>query len=158
MFKTAYNVKNHVSGEDYTRVKSKTQPEQVVPLNRIIEGLKNGSIILDGNPQHFDIAEHEINVFAGRTPEETNAIIAAATAADLAESAAKAGDVITAHPGFQIEDAQPTVDAIEAAIANADVDGEQAAAPQSQAAEKPKTEALTGSAEDGKAATAPVNN
>lgn len=146
MFKTAFNTKNFVKGEDYSKVKSVTQPEQVLPLKRILDGLKNGTIILNGHNEEFDIPEHEIDVAAGITPDQTNANINAATVADLAESANKAGENITAHPGFQIEDAQPTVDAIEAALSNVEVDGEQAAAPQSQAADKPKTEALETSA------------
>lgn len=150
MFKTAFNTQNFVRGEDYSKIKSITQPEQVLPLNRIIDGLKNGTLILNGHYEDYDIPEHEIDVAAGKTPEQTNANISAATTADLAESADKAGENITAHPGFQIEDAQPTVDAIEAALSNVEVDGEQAAALQSQAADKPKTEALeTSAAENG---------
>ena len=51
-FKTPYNCDNFVSGEDYTDVKSCTQPDQVMPLKRILEGIKNGSIILPSTPQH----------------------------------------------------------------------------------------------------------
>lgn len=145
MFKTAYNVKNFVTGEDYKGVVSVTQPEQVLPLNRILSGLKNGTIVLDGKPQFFDITEHEIDVVAGETPEQTNSNIANATVADLAESATSAGEIITAHPGFQVEDAQPIVDAVEEAISlksNVEDEREQPAAASSQAGDKRSPEAL----------------
>lgn len=107
-------------GEDYTRVKSITQPEQVLPLNRIIQGLKNGSILLDSRPQQFDIAEHDIDVAAGLTPEQTNANIAAATLRDNVATADAAGfDDITAHPGFQVEDAHSLIDRVDAAVEQA---------------------------------------
>lgn len=142
MFKTAYNVKNHVTGEDYSKTVSQCQPEQVLPLKRILDGIKNGTIVMDGHPQQFDIAEHRIDVAAGTTPTQTNANIDAATTADLAKLADQFGEDITARPNFTLEDAQDTTDAVEAALFNVEVDGEQAAAPQSQAADKPKTEAL----------------
>lgn len=147
MIKDKYNTNHIAHGEDYSKVKSATQPEQVLPLRRILEGLSNGTIILDGQPQYFDIPEHTIEVAAGKTPEQTNANIAVATAADLAESAANAGEVITAHPGFQIEDVQEKIDAIEAVLSNVKPDGEQAAAQsKSNAADKPNGEALDNNA------------
>lgn len=120
-FNTPYNRPDSFIGENYSNVVSITQPDQVLPLKRILDGLKNGTIILNNGSGEYDIPEHEVEFETGRTPEQTNSNIASATEADLAESANKAGDVITAHPGFTIEDAQPTVDAVEAAIiANAE--------------------------------------
>lgn len=114
-FKTPFDGHVVIKGEDYTDIKSVTQPEQVLSLPRIIQGIKNGTIFLDNSVQHFDIPEHEIDVEPGKTPEITNANYAASTLADLAESANKAGEFITAHPGFQVEDAQDLVDSVEAA-------------------------------------------
>lgn len=116
MFVTAYNKKFKFTGEDYRKVKSITQPEQVLPLQRIITGLRNGTILLNSTPQHFDIPEHDIEFRQGRTPEETNAAIHAAQVADLADQAQKFGNDITAAPGFQPEDAHEFTDAIEAAL------------------------------------------
>lgn len=119
MFQTKYNFPEVIPAETYIGVKSCTQPEQVLPLKRILDGLKNGTIILNSAPQDYDIPEHDIDVVPGKTPEQTNANIASATAADLAESADKSGEIITAHPGFQIEDAQPIADLVEAVIEDA---------------------------------------
>lgn len=41
MFKTAYNTKIYVTGEDYSKTVSQCQPEQVLPLRRIIDGISN---------------------------------------------------------------------------------------------------------------------
>ena len=141
-FKTPYNCDNFVSGEDYTDVKSCTQPDQVMPLKRILEGIKNGSIILPSTPQHYDIPEHDIDVAPGQTPEQTNANINAATSADLAESADNFGVDITAAPGFVPEDAQALTDGIEAILANAESNGEQSPQTQNAGDDKPKDEAL----------------
>lgn len=144
-FNTPYNRSESFVGENYKNVPSVTQPEQVMPLKRILDGLKNGTIVLPAENQVFDIPEHEIDVQAGQTATQTNANIAAATSADLAESADNFGEDITAHPGFQIEDTQEFTDAVEAAIANqvnAEADGEQAAQTQNAAADKPNAEAL----------------
>lgn len=116
MFVTAYNGKFCFTGEDYKDVKSITQPEQVLPLRRIITGLRNGTILLNSTPQHFDIPEHEIDYRQGRTPEETNALIHAAQVEDLVTQAEKSGTNITAAPGFQPEDAHVFTDAIEKAL------------------------------------------
>lgn len=153
MFQTAFKNKPKTVSESFKGIKSITQPEQVLPLNKIISGLKNGTIFLPQSNAQFDIPEHVIDVQAGDTPEQTNANVAAATAADLAESAASHGEIITAAPGFVPEDAQPLVDAIEAALINADGDGVKAAATQSKAADQPSKEALSSAAEDEKAAT-----
>lgn len=157
-FNTPYNRSESLVGENYKNVPSVTQPEQVMPLKRILDGLKNGTIILPAQTQVYDIPEHEIDVQAGSTATQTNANIAAATAADLAESAASFGEDITAHPGFQIEDAQQITDAVEAAIAtnqaNAEHDGEQAAQTQNAAADKPNGEALAQSNAAAEAAAA----
>ena len=118
MFRTAFNTKSRVSGEDYKKIKSITEPEQVLPLKRILTGLKNGSIILDSKPQDFDIPEHDINVVPGRTPEETNARIHAAQLEDIAASADAAGSVVTAAPGYTIEDSHDLIDAVEAAVSS----------------------------------------
>lgn len=115
-FKTPYDGHVVIKGEDYKDVKSVTQPEQVLSLPRIIQGIKNGTIFLDNGLQYFDIPEHEIDIEQGKTPEVTNANFASQTLADLAESADKAGEVITAHPGFQVEDAQDLIDNIELAL------------------------------------------
>ena len=61
-FKTPFNGLSKISGEDYSKVKSITQPEQVLPFAKIVAGLKNGTIFLPDKPQHFDIPEHEIDV------------------------------------------------------------------------------------------------
>lgn len=118
MFVTAYNKKFKFTGEDYRKVKSITQPEQVLPLQRIISGLRNGTILLNSTPQHFDIPEHDVEFRQGRTPEETNAAIHAAQVADLADQAQKFGTDITSAPGFQPEDAHGLTDAIEAALSS----------------------------------------
>lgn len=120
-FNTPYNRLNFLVGENYKKIKSCTQPEQVLPLKRILDGLRNGSIILNAQPLAFDIPEHEIEFEQGTTATATNANLNAAITADLAESAEQAGENITARPGFTIEDAQPTIDAVEdAIIANAE--------------------------------------
>lgn len=116
MFQTPYNRSNFIVGENYTKVVSCTQPEQVLPLKRILDGLKNGTILLNSPAQQFDIPEHEIDFVQGKTPEQTNANIHAASLNDLNEQAAAAGDDITAAPGFTIEDAHPLVDAVEGVI------------------------------------------
>ena len=118
MFRTAYNGKVSVSGEDYSKIKSITQPEQVLPLNRIISGLKNGTILLNSTPQHFDIPEHDIVYQQGHTPESTNAALHEAQLNDLNVSAENAGTDITSAPGFQPEDAHGLTDAIEAALSS----------------------------------------
>ena len=100
-FATPYNRPKTIPAENFKNVKSCTQPEQVLPLKRILDGLKNGTIVLNSHPQEFDIPEHDIEVPAGATASQTNANVAAATVADLAESAEQSGDIITAHPGFQ---------------------------------------------------------
>lgn len=121
MFRTAFNGKTKISGEDYSKVVSITEPEQVLPLKRILSGLKNGSIILDSKPQHFDVPEHEIDFVQGRTPESTNAAIHEAQLNDLAASADAAGTDITAAPGFTPEDAHGLMDAVEAAVSSSTI-------------------------------------
>ena len=125
---TPYNRPKTIPSEDYSNVKSCTQPEQVLPLRRILEGLQNGTILLHNHEQEFDIPEHEIDIAPGASPEATNAAIAAATSADLAQSAAQAGEIITAAPGFQIEDVQEFTDALEAQLSKASAFGLSAAA------------------------------
>ena len=119
-FKTPYNGKSVIKGEDYSKIPSITQPEQVLPFDKIIAGLKNGTIFLPDKPQQFDIPEHEIEIPSSNTPEGTNAAVAAATLQDLEATAAQAGEDITATPGFTIEDAHPLADFVEAAIAEAE--------------------------------------
>lgn len=119
-FKTPFNGLSKISGEDYSKVKSITQPEQVLPFAKIVAGLKNGTIFLPDKPQHFDIPEHEIDVPSQTTPEGTNAAVSEAVARDLAETAAQAGEDITAAPGFTVEDGHPIADFVEAAIAEAE--------------------------------------
>ena len=92
-----------------------------MPLKRILSGLKNGSIILDSKPQHFDIPEHEIEFTQGRSPESTNAAIHDAQLNDLAASADAAGTDITAAPGFTPEDAHGLMDAVEAAVSSSTI-------------------------------------
>lgn len=122
MFQTPYKRLKIVSAETFKGVKSITQPEQVLPLNRIITGLKNGTIFLPNNNQEFDIPENMIDVPAGKTPESTNAAVHDATIAALDKSAADAGVVITAAPGFVPEDAHALTDAVEAAISQAAIE------------------------------------
>lgn len=119
-FKTPFNGLSFVRGEDYSKVKSITQPEQVLPFAKIIAGLKNGTIFLPDKPQHYDIPEHEIDVPSQIIPEGTNAAVAAATLQDLSATAAQAGEDITAAPGFTVEDGQPIADFVESAIAEAE--------------------------------------
>lgn len=123
MFATAYNRPFIVSGESYEGVKSITQPEQVLPLSRIINGLKNGTIFLPSGEGKFDIPEHEIDVNSGKTPELTNSFINDAVLSDLEKSADDAGDDITAAPGFQIEDAHSFIDGIESVVSAAAIKG-----------------------------------
>lgn len=120
MFRTPYNGKSVIKGEDYSKIPSITQPEQVLPFDKIIAGLKNGTIFLPDKPQHFDIPEHEIDVPSSNTPEGTNAAVAAATLQDLEATAAQAGEDITAAPGFTVEDGQPIADFVSATIAEAE--------------------------------------
>ena len=115
--RTAYNFGPVIPAET-VKGKSITQPEQVMSLRKIMDGLRNGTLVLDmSKQQHFDIPEHEINVRPGRTPEATNAAIAEATLADLSAKADAAGDDITAAPGFTIEDCADLVDGVESRIA-----------------------------------------
>lgn len=115
--RTAYNFGLVVPAET-VKGKSITQPEQVMPLRKIMDGLRNGTLVLDmSKQQHFDISEHEIDVQPGRTPESTNAAIADATLADLSAKADAAGEDITSAPGFTIEDAADLVDVVESRIA-----------------------------------------
>lgn len=116
MFQTAFNRKKTISAESYKGVKSITEPEQVLPLKKIIQGLKNGTILLPERPQHYDIPEQEIDVKVGRSPESTNANIASATADFLVSSADRAGEIITAAPGFQPEDAHNLIDSVESSL------------------------------------------
>lgn len=116
IFNTPYNRSKSIVGENYKKVKSCTQPEQVLPLKRILDGLRNGSIILNAHPLDYDIPEHEIEFDQGLTATETNANIANAVANDLAQSADKSGENITAAPGFTIEDAHPLIDSVEGSI------------------------------------------
>ena len=116
--RTAYNFGPVIPAET-VEGKSITQPEQVMPLRKIMDGLRNGTLVLDmSKQQYFDIPEHEIDVQAGRTPESTNAAIAEATLADLSAKADAAGEDITAAPGFTIEDAADLVDGVESRIAS----------------------------------------
>ena len=115
--RTAYNFGLVIPAET-VEGKSITQPEQVMPLRKIMDGLRNGTLVLDmSKQQDFDIPEHEIDVQAGRTPESTNAAIAEATLADLSAKADAAGEDITSAPGFTIEDAAELVDGVESRIA-----------------------------------------
>lgn len=115
--RTAYNFGPVIPAET-VKGKSITQPEQVMPLRKIIDGLRNGTLVLDmSKQQHYDIPEHEIDVKAGRTPEATNAAIHDATLSDLSDKADAAGEDITAAPGFTIEDAADLVDGVESRIA-----------------------------------------
>lgn len=115
--RTAYNFGPVIPAET-VKGKSITQPEQVMPLRKIMDGLRNGTLVLDmSKRQHFDIPEHEIDVQPGRTPEATNAAIADATLADLSAKADAAGEDITSAPGFTIEDAADLVDEVESRIA-----------------------------------------
>lgn len=119
-FVTAYNGLFKITGENYSKIPSITQPEQVLPFDKIIAGLKNGTIFLPDKPQQFDIPEHDIDIPSQNTPEGTNAAVAAATLQDLEATAAQAGEDITASPGFTIEDGHPIADFVEAAIAEAE--------------------------------------
>lgn len=117
MVQTAYNFGKIIPAEKVAG-KSITQPEQVMPLRKIMDGLRNGTLVLDmSKQQHYDIPEHEIDVKAGRTPESTNSAIHDATLADLSAKADSAGDDITAAPGFTIEDAADLVDGVNSRIA-----------------------------------------
>lgn len=121
--RTAYNFGSVIPAET-VKGKSITQPEQVMPLRKIMDGLRKGTLVLDmSKQQHFDIPEHEIDVQSGRTPESTNAAIHDATLADLSAKADAAGDDITAAPGFTIEDAADLVDVIESAVSAAAIIG-----------------------------------
>lgn len=114
--RTAYNFGPVIPAET-VKGKSITQPEQVMPLRKIMDGLRNGTLVLDmSKQQHFDIPEHEIDVRPGRTPEATNAALAEATLADLSAKADAAGEDITSAPGFTIEDAADLVDGVESRI------------------------------------------
>ena len=116
--RTAYNFGPVIPAET-VKGKSITQPEQVLPLRKIMYGLRNGTLVLDmSKQQYFDIPEHEIDVQPGRTPESTNAAIADATLADLSAKADAAGEDITASPGFTIEDAADLIDGVEVRIAD----------------------------------------
>lgn len=117
MVQTAYNFGKIIPAEKVAG-KSITQPEQVMPLRKIIDGLRNGTLVLDmSKTQKFDIPEHDIDVPLGRTPESTNAAIHDASLADLSAKADAAGDDITAAPGFTIEDCADLVDRVETCVA-----------------------------------------
>lgn len=115
MFQTAF-MKKHVAAESFKGIKSITEPEQVLPLQRIISGLKNGTIFLPQHNLQYDIPESELNVPSGITPESTNSAVHDATIAALDKSAADAGEIITAAPGFTPEDAHDFIDAVNSAI------------------------------------------
>lgn len=146
-FLTAYYNRPSVDAECQKDRKSIVEPGQTVPLSKIITGLRNGTIILpESNPQ-YDIPEKEIDVPAQRTPEATNAAIADAAVKHLSETADSFPADITRRPGFDSADAEEFFDSIAAVIANkpnGEVDGEQPAAPQSKAGDKPKSEPLGG--------------
>lgn len=146
-FLTAYFNRPGIDAERQINRKSIVEPGQTVPLSKIITGLKNGTIILPESHPQFDIPENEIDVPAQRTPEGTNAAIADATVQHLSETADACLADITRRPGFDAADAEEFFDNISAAIANksnGEDDGEQPAASQSQAGDKPNSEPLGG--------------
>lgn len=142
---SAYANRPSIDGEFQSDKVSIVEPGQTVPLSRIITGLKNGTIILPPGEQNFDIPGQEVDIPSGRTPEATNAAVAAATADYLARTADEHVPDPTSRPNFTAEDAlnhmQVLADVINKELQpNGDGDGVQPPAPQSQGGEKPNEE------------------
>ena len=53
------------------KTKSIVQPGQALPMNKLIKGVINGSIVINSVPAEYDFCEKEVDVQEGKTPSST---------------------------------------------------------------------------------------
>ena len=130
---------SHVFGSERIKDKSIVEPGQVLPMNKLIKGVINGSIVINPRFMEYDFKEGVSDDFEeGRTPSETLHNQNEAFIAALDKQSDIPSDP-TASPVFDAVDAENLANALASQVAiegDGDV-GEGAATPKSQAATEP---------------------